>query len=71
MIEKLGTWQSHLMITALTIFLFLLYHMACRILVPWPGIEPGPLAVKVGNPNRWATRDFWLTPFLRLPFCLW
>ena len=25
------------------------------ILVPWPGIEPGPLAVKTQSPNHWTT----------------
>ena len=32
--------------------------MACRILVPWPGIEPVPLAVRAQSPNRWTTREF-------------
>ena len=31
---------------------------ACGILVPQPGIEPGPLAVKVRSPNHWTTREF-------------
>ena len=26
---------------------------ACGILVPQPGIEPGPSAVKVRSPNHW------------------
>ena len=33
-------------------------HMACGILVPHPGIEPGPLAVKAPSPNNWTTREF-------------
>ena len=28
------------------------HHAACRILVPQPGIETGPLAVKVWSPNH-------------------
>ena len=28
------------------------------ILVPWPGIEPGPSAVKVRSPNHWIAREF-------------
>ena len=28
------------------------------ILVPQPGIEPGPLAVKAPSPNHWTTREF-------------
>ena len=36
---------------------FLPWHTACRILVPWPGVEPSPLAVKVQSPNHWTTRE--------------
>ena len=25
---------------------------------PWPGIEPGPLAVKTPSPDRWTSRKF-------------
>ena len=32
--------------------------MACGILVPWPGIEPGATAVKAPSPNHWTTREF-------------
>ena len=32
--------------------------MVCRILVPWPGIEPTPSAVKTQSPNHWTTRKF-------------
>ena len=31
-------------------------HVACRILVPWPGIEPRPTAVKALSANHWTTR---------------
>ena len=37
---------------------FWLCSLACRILVPWTGIKPGPLAVKGWNPNHWTTREF-------------
>ena len=30
---------------------------ACRILVPWPGIEPGPRAVRAWSPNHWTVRE--------------
>ena len=30
---------------------FWLSHMHCRILVLWPGVEPGPSAVKAQSPN--------------------
>ena len=29
-----------------------------RILVPRPGIEPGPPAVEAQSPNYWTTREF-------------
>ena len=50
--------------------------LACRILVPQSGIEPGPRAVKAQSPNHWTTREFpyfalflllqrmWLSSFL-------
>ena len=31
---------------------------ACGILVPPPGIKPGPPAVNVQSPNHWTTREF-------------
>ena len=32
--------------------------MAYRILVPQPGIEPGPSAMKAPSPNQWLGREF-------------
>ena len=32
--------------------------MACGILVPQPGIEHRPLAVRAWNPNHWTAREF-------------
>ena len=40
------------------ILFFWLRHMACKILVPGPGIEPGPTAVKALSPDHWTTREF-------------
>ena len=31
--------------------------MACGILVPWPGIEPGATVVKALSPNHWTARE--------------
>ena len=39
-------------------FFFWSHCTACRILVPRPGIEPRPTAVKVLSPNHWTTREF-------------
>ena len=33
---------------------FWLYCAACGILVPPPGIKPGPTAVKAQSPNHWC-----------------
>ena len=30
--------------------------MACRILAPWPDIEPMPPVVEVQSPNHWTAR---------------
>ena len=39
-------------------FFFLPRHVACGILVPRPGIEPRPLAVRAQSPNHWTARVF-------------
>ena len=39
-------------------FFFRLCRAACRILVPRPGIEPSPSAVKVPCHNHWTAREF-------------
>ena len=36
---------------------FKLCHMACKILVPQPGIEPEHTAVKTPSPSHWTTRE--------------
>ena len=37
---------------------FWLHHPAYEILVPRPGIEPVPSAVKAWSPNYWTAREF-------------
>ena len=47
-------WRGH------SIYLFLIFWsccMACGILVPWPRIEPVPLAVEARSLNHWTTRE--------------
>ena len=39
------------------LFFFLPHHMACRILLPWPGIKPMPHAVEAWSLNHWTTRE--------------
>ena len=44
-----------------TLFIYLFIWprcAACGILVPWPGIEPSPSAVKAPSPNHWTAREF-------------
>ena len=36
---------------------FWLHRAACRILGPWTGIEPTPLAVEAQSLNHWTTRE--------------
>ena len=38
-------------------FFFWLSYAASRILVPWPGIEPGPPAVDMQSPNHWTAKE--------------
>ena len=40
------------------LFIFLPHCVACEILVPRPGIEPGPSAVRVQSLNHWTARKF-------------
>ena len=41
-------------------------HAACGILVPQPGIEPGPSAVKAWSLNHWTDREFPLSSIFKL-----
>ena len=47
--------------------LFFFSPRLCRvsheILVPWPGIKPGPSAVRAQSPNHWTTREFPVVTF--------
>ena len=50
------------------IYLYIHTHIwpqyeACGILIPWPGTEPMPLAVKVWSPNHWTARRFMFISF--------
>ena len=51
-------FKRHENIIYIYIFFFWPCCAACRILVPRPGIEPAPLAVKAWNPNYWTAREF-------------
>ena len=38
-------------------YLFIFGHTACGILVPQPGIEPGPPALEAWSLNHWTARE--------------
>ena len=42
----------------MTLFTFWPHHVACGILVPQPGTELGPSAVRVQSSNHWTNREF-------------
>ena len=61
---------THAVPNSLTWFYSFLYFtsggMGCVILVPPPGIEPRPIAVKAWTPNLWIIMEFpWLFFFSR------
>ena len=45
-------------------FLFFFFGQTSGILIPQPGIEPGPLEVKAQSPNHWTTGEFSSLHFL-------
>ena len=47
-------------------FLFWLHSVVCRLLAPWPGIEPEPVAVKALSLNHWTAMEFPAKCFLNL-----
>ena len=49
--QRLSEWNFYFL------FIFWPCHASCGILVPQPGIEPGPSAMKVQSPNRWTARE--------------
>ena len=51
----------------LVLFCFGLHHTACGILVPQPGIEPGPSAVRARSLNHWTAREL-LSPLISFFF---
>ena len=39
------------------VFYFWLYHVACGIIVPQPGMEPVPPTLEAWSLNHWSTVD--------------
>ena len=55
--------------TALVTFFSWLCPAACGILVPRPGVEPGPSAARMGSPNHWTARE--VPTLITLGLCGW
>ena len=51
------------MLMVAMVFGFFFFGGAGWILVPQPGIEPTPLAVKEWSPNHWTAREFLVAMF--------
>ena len=57
----LSLWSNSLfclLLLFLSYFIIIIIFCGVVILVPWPGIEPVPLAVKAKYPNHWTAREF-------------
>ena len=56
------TWHRSCLVTDMvagfSLPFFWPHRKAGGILVPWPGIEPAPSAVKVWSPNHWTSSEF-------------
>ena len=51
-------------------FFFLQCHLACGILVPWPGIKPTPPALEAQSLNHWTNREVPIIIFLKYALSL-
>ena len=61
------TLSRKVILASPNLFLILIFwpcRMACRILVPRPGIEPVPPAVEVQSLNHWTAREVLAKPNL-------
>ena len=59
-------YAKHHWIVPFISFMFVFWSccVACRILVPWPVIEPPPLELEAQSLNHWTTREVpWIIPF--------
>ena len=53
------------------LFVFVYLATACGVFVPWPGIEPGPPAVKVWRFNHWSAREFHIFIYFFICACVY
>ena len=66
--SKPNLWVPSPRESFLSFSFFWLHHKACRILIPWPGIEPLLLAEEVWSLNHWTTREPWRSVFLPMSY---
>ena len=59
----------HMSPRTIYIYIYIVTHAACRILVLWLRIEPEALAMKVLSPNHWTARKLPYSPTLNLLPC--
>ena len=54
-----NTNSEILIFVSVSLFFFFFFgHMACRVLIPQPGIEPVSPVVEVWSLNHWTAREF-------------
>ena len=56
-LKKIKLWQSIYNTKGVIFTIFFFLAEACRIWVPWPGIEPAPPARRAWGLNHWTTRE--------------
>ena len=62
-VKRIMELENYHLATSIVIFFFFFFPFGLamwlhRILLPRPGTEPRPSAVKVQSPNHWTTRKF-------------
>ena len=56
-LKKIKLWKSIYNTKGVIFTIFFFLADACRIWVPWPGIEPAPPAWRAWGLNHWTTRE--------------
>ena len=56
--HMIGSFVGLVLLCVCVYFFLAVPSAACRVLVPPPGIEPGPMAVTGLSPNPWTAGEF-------------
>ena len=59
-----SNWTNNYYTLFIYLFIFAIPHVACRILVPWPGIKAVSLSLEVWSLNHWTAREVSVIVFL-------